>query len=79
MVFYFFVVNPKVKCTPDTMRIEVPIGALTRQVYLQGLKDYPDPACRPRQDAAGSLAILELSLTDVYQCATTRVTNKLTV
>lgn len=60
------------------MRIEVPIGALTRQVYLQGLKDYPDPACRPRQDAAGSLAILELSLTDVYQCATTRVTNKLT-
>lgn len=71
-------VIPKVKCTPDTMRIEVPLSPTTQDVYLQGLKDYPDPACRPHRDPAGSLAILELSLRDVYQCATTRVTNKLT-
>ncbi|XP_017768390.1 PREDICTED: uncharacterized protein LOC108556691 [Nicrophorus vespilloides] len=71
-------VSPKVKCTPDMMRIEVPLSPTMGEVYLQGLKDYPDPACRPRRDPEGSLAILELSLGDVYQCATTRVTNKLT-
>lgn len=72
-------VAPKVKCTPDLMRVEIPISTSTRQVYLQGLKDYPDPACKPRPDPAGYLTILELNLNDVYQCATTRVTNKHTV
>lgn len=71
-------VAPKVKCTPDLMRVEVPVSAAISKVYLQGLRDYPDPACRPRLNPEGSLAILELSLKDVYQCATTRVTNKLT-
>lgn len=61
------------------MRVEVPVSSSTSKVYLQGLRDYPDPACRPQLNPEGSLAILELSLKDVYQCATTRVTNKLTV
>lgn len=72
-------VAPKVKCTPELMRVEVPVSPSTTKVYLQGLKDYPDPACHPKPDPTGSLSILELSLKDVYQCATTRVTNKLTV
>jgi hypothetical protein len=70
--------EPKVKCSPDAMRIEIPVTSKTRQVYLQGLKDYPDPACHPRQETGSSLAVLELNLKNVYQCATTRVTNKLT-
>ncbi|XP_022904164.2 uncharacterized protein [Onthophagus taurus] len=72
-------VSPKVKCTPDTMRVEIPIEKTTGLVYLQGLKDYPDQACRPKTDPKDlSLAILELNLTDVYRCAITRVTNKIT-
>lgn len=71
---------PKVKCSPDIMRIEIPVSLeTTTRVYLQGLRDYPDPACRPRKDPTGALTIFELNLSDVYQCATTRVTNKLTV
>lgn len=60
------------------MRIQIPLSAYTTDIYLQGLKAYPDPACRPQVDANGSQAVLELNLRDVYQCATTRVTNKLT-
>lgn len=61
------------------MQVEIPLTSSTRQVYLQGLKDYPDPACKPRMDPTNSIAVLELNLTDVYQCATMRVTNKQTV
>ncbi|CAH1259932.1 unnamed protein product [Diabrotica balteata] len=71
-------VSPKVKCTPTQMRVEVPISSTTMSVYIQGLRDYPDPACRPHTDSTGSLAILELDLKDVYRCAVTRAINKQT-
>lgn len=54
------------------MRIEVPISPKTRQVYIQGLRDYPDMACRPHTDQAGSTAVFDLGLDDVYRCAVTR-------
>ncbi|XP_019874868.1 uncharacterized protein LOC109602854 [Aethina tumida] len=71
-------VAPKVKCTPEQMRVEVPIGPATRSVYIEGLRDYPDPACRPHTDPTGTLAVLELDLNDVYRCAVTRAVNKQT-
>lgn len=71
-------VDPKVKCTPDFMRVELPVTASTRNVYLQGLRDYPNPACKPQTDPSGSLSIFQLDLTDVYQCAITRVVNQIT-
>ncbi|XP_018322463.1 uncharacterized protein LOC108735125 [Agrilus planipennis] len=74
----FAKVGPKVRCSEDTMRVEVPVTATTKRIYLQGLKDYPDPACRPKMDPTNSLSIFELNLKDVFQCGTTRVTNKLT-
>lgn len=62
------------------MRVEVPIvPSTTKQVYLEGLKNYPDPACRPHTDASGTLAVLELDLGNVYRCAVTRVVNEKTV
>ncbi|KAF2881947.1 hypothetical protein ILUMI_24229 [Ignelater luminosus] len=73
-----FLMEPKVKCTPDSMRVEVPITSSTKNVYLQGLKDYPDPACKPHTDPSGSWSIFQLNLTDVYQCAITRVLNQRT-
>lgn len=75
----FVAVTPKVKCTPELMRVEIPTTASTKRVYLGSLRDYPDPACRPHFDATGTLAVLELDLTDVYRCAVTRVVNKQTV
>ncbi|CAG9858325.1 unnamed protein product [Phyllotreta striolata] len=71
-------VSPKVKCTPNQMRVEIPISPNTMAVYVQGLRDYPDPACRPHTDPSGSLAVIELDLRDVYRCAVTRVINKQT-
>ncbi|XP_044263592.1 uncharacterized protein LOC123010623 [Tribolium madens] len=71
-------VTPKVKCTPELMRVEIPISSSTKRVYLGSLRDYPDPACRPYTDPSGTLAVLELNLTDVYRCAVTRVVNKQT-
>lgn len=61
------------------MRVEVPLLPDTKSVYIQGLREYPDPACRPHTDATGKLAVLELDLNDVYRCAVTRVVNKQTV
>lgn len=71
-------VSPKVKCASGVMRIEVPVSDSTQSVYLDGLKDYPDLACRPQSDPSGTLTVFELDLDDVFRCATTRITNKLT-
>ncbi|KAJ3648392.1 hypothetical protein Zmor_020198 [Zophobas morio] len=61
------------------MRIEIPISPSTKNVYLESLRDYPDPACRPHTAGpSGTLAVLELDLRDVYRCAVTRVVNKQT-
>lgn len=52
------------------MRIEVPFSSKTRQVYIQGLRDYPDIACRPHIDE--NTAVFNLGLDDVFRCAVTR-------
>lgn len=47
------------------------------QIYLEGLKGYPDERCHP--EINGSLAVFRLSLTDFYECGVTRMVNQLTV
>ncbi|XP_061402775.1 uncharacterized protein LOC133338589 [Musca vetustissima] len=82
----------KVHCSEDLMRVEIglpePIVSssssssaddLTNekpQIYLEGLKGYPDERCHP--EINGSLAIFRLSLTDFYECGVTRMVNQLT-
>lgn len=61
------------------MRVEIPISPNTKALYIEGLRDYPDLACRPHVDDSATLAVLELDLNDVYRCAVTRVVNKQTV
>lgn len=61
------------------MRVEIPLKSNTKSIYIQGLRDYPDPACRPHTDSNGRMAVLEMDLNDVYRCAVTRVINKQTV
>uniref|UniRef100_A0A1B0G3H0 ZP domain-containing protein n=1 Tax=Glossina morsitans morsitans TaxID=37546 RepID=A0A1B0G3H0_GLOMM len=47
------------------------------QIYLEGLKGYPDERCHPEINA--SLAIFRLSLSDFYECGVTRMVNQLTL
>ncbi|CAG9813619.1 unnamed protein product [Phaedon cochleariae] len=69
---------PKVKCSETQMRVEVPMPATVKGVYIEGLREYPDVACRPHTDATGALAVFEFDLQDVYRCAVTRAVNKQT-
>lgn len=49
----------------------------SHQIYLEGMKGYPNPSCQP--EIKDSLAQFSLSLKDIYECGVTRVVNKLTV
>ncbi|XP_055619042.1 uncharacterized protein LOC129764206 [Toxorhynchites rutilus septentrionalis] len=68
----------KVFCSEDQMRIHValPSNDSSTSVYLQGMKGYPDPKCKP--SIKDTLAEFQLSLIDVYECGVTRVVNKIT-
>lgn len=47
------------------------------QVYLEGMKGYPNPRCKPY--VSGDLAQFSLPLGDFFECGVTRVVNQLTV
>lgn len=56
--------------------ITLPDASVNDRVYLQGMKEYPNPACHAQ--ITESLAKFKLSLMDIYECGVTRVVNKLT-
>ncbi|SPP73846.1 Hypothetical predicted protein [Drosophila guanche] len=63
------------------MRVDIGLPAAEKdqspaQIYLEGLKGYPDERCQPQID--GSLAVFRLSLSDFYECGVTRMVNQLT-
>uniref|UniRef100_A0A1B0DIS2 Uncharacterized protein n=1 Tax=Phlebotomus papatasi TaxID=29031 RepID=A0A1B0DIS2_PHLPP len=62
------------------MRVEISLPSTEQmqnpQVYLDGMKGYPDPRCQPQ--ITESLAEFHLSLTDIYECGVTRIVNKIT-
>ncbi|XP_041448882.1 uncharacterized protein LOC111077986 [Drosophila obscura] len=71
----------KVHCSEDQMRVDIGLPAAEKdesppQIYLEGLKGYPDERCQPQID--GSLAVFRLSLSDFYECGVTRMVNQLT-
>ncbi|CAD7076855.1 unnamed protein product [Hermetia illucens] len=69
----------KVHCTEDVMRVEIaiPMGkASETEIYLEGLKGYPDVRCQPKVNE--TWAEFTLSLEDFYTCGITRMVNKLT-
>ncbi|XP_075219170.1 zona pelucida superfamily protein qsm [Lycorma delicatula] len=83
LLWILFIVTPtdakvqfKVKCTEETMTVELIKTDDMLEIYLENLKHYPEPACHPKVE--GSLATFNLSLTDVFQCGVTRLTNKAT-
>lgn len=64
----------KVHCTKDNLRVDLVKHEDVTDVYLQHLKDYPDPACKP--EIVGSRATFNLALDNIYQCMVTKVLNK---
>lgn len=74
--------NHKVHCTENQMTVDVmlpdvqPIETPT-QVYLEGMKGYPNPKCEPY--VSGNMAQFKLPLQDFFECGVTRVINQLTV
>merc|ERR1712066_698919 len=64
----------KVHCTKDNLRVDVVKHEDVSDIYLQHLKDYPDPACKP--EIVDSRATFDLRLTNIYQCMVTKVLNK---
>ncbi|XP_063701555.1 uncharacterized protein LOC134831688 isoform X2 [Culicoides brevitarsis] len=68
----------KVHCEPELMRVEVtlPDKTANTETYLDGMKGYPNPKCRPSVE--NGLAEFKLSLADIYECGVTRVVNKIT-
>ncbi|XP_059612891.1 uncharacterized protein LOC132259331 [Phlebotomus argentipes] len=70
----------KVHCSEELMRVEISLPSAEQmqnpQVYLDGMKGYPDPRCQPQ--ITESLAEFHLSLTDIYECGVTRIVNKIT-
>ncbi|KAH8372812.1 hypothetical protein KR009_005173 [Drosophila setifemur] len=72
----------KVHCSEDQMRVDIGLpeaegkDQTAPQIYLEGLKGYPDVRCQPQID--GSLAVFRLSLSDFYECGVTRMVNQLT-
>lgn len=68
----------KVLCSEDQMRVHValPSNDSSTSVYLEGMKGYPDPKCKPT--IKDTLAEFQLSLMNIYECGVTRIVNKIT-
>lgn len=67
----------KVFCSEDLMRVNVALPSNdTTTVYLEGMKGYPDPKCKPT--IKDTLAEFQLSLMNIYECGVTRIVNKIT-
>lgn len=66
-------VTPQVKCSPELMKVTVPMGEHT-STYLDQMKDYIP--CKPIMSE--NSATYYLNLSDPFICGVTRVVNKIT-
>jgi len=66
----------KVRCDSDTLTVDIVKHEDVNNIHLQHLKDYPDPACKPRLE--GNKATFFLRLDNIYQCMVTKVVNQIT-
>ncbi|XP_038217621.1 uncharacterized protein LOC119836388 [Zerene cesonia] len=64
----------QIECTPEYMKVTVPMDGDRKISYLDQLKDYSP--CQPVME--GSAASYMLDLQDYHKCAVTKVLNKIT-
>ncbi|XP_008211108.1 uncharacterized protein LOC100121010 isoform X2 [Nasonia vitripennis] len=71
-------VQSKVRCSEQTMEVDIVRTTPQALIYLQQLKNYPDEACKPK--LGNGIATFRLSLLekDMSRCGVMRITNKLT-
>lgn len=70
----------KVQCSEDLMKVDIVLSEDNinpSDVYLEGLKGYPNPRCQPT--IKDRIAQFELPLRDFYECGVTRVVYKTNV
>ncbi|XP_063984610.1 uncharacterized protein LOC135166385 isoform X2 [Diachasmimorpha longicaudata] len=72
------VMQSRVRCTKDSMEVDISRSSPQAEIYLQQLKNYPDEACKPV--LRDGVATFRLSLTEqaMSRCGITRVVNKVT-
>lgn len=64
----------KVQCSEKLMKVDIALpdgGVDESNVYLEGMKGFPNPKCRPI--ITGLIAQFSLPLDDFYECGVTRV------
>lgn len=66
----------KVHCTKDNLRVDIVKQEDVKHIYLQHLKEYPDPSCQP--SIVDRRATFNLDLNQFYKCMVTRVENSVT-
>merc|ERR1712001_128632 len=64
----------KVHCTKDNIRVDIVKQEDITDIYLQHLKNYPDPTCKP--EIVDRRVTFNLSLSDFYNCMITKVVNQ---
>ncbi|XP_072937360.1 uncharacterized protein qsm [Epargyreus clarus] len=66
--------EPQVECTPEVMKVSIPMDGDREMAYLDQLKLYSP--CQPVME--GKTAVFMLDLQDHHKCGVTRVLNSLT-
>jgi hypothetical protein len=56
--------------------IELVKSSAVKEIHLQHLKQFPDPACKP--SVRGNLVTFELKLSNIYECMLQKIVNKQT-
>jgi len=64
----------KVHCTKENIRVDIVKQEDITDIYLQHLKNYPNPTCKP--EIVDRRVTFNLSLVDFSDCMITRVVNK---
>lgn len=77
---FFYVIlfldDHKIQCTEDLMKVDIALDSPkdVLNIYLEGLKGYPNPRCQPT--IKDDVAQFQLPLRDFYECGVTRVVYK---
>lgn len=71
-------VQSKVRCSEQSMEVDIVRSSPQARIYLQQLKDYPDATCKPQLNDGVATFRLSLLEEDMLRCGITRVVNKVT-
>jgi len=66
----------KVHCTKDNLRVDIVKQEDVSDIYLQHLKEYPDPSCKP--EIVDRRVTFSLGLEEFYRCMVTKVVSATT-